>query len=357
MDSRSLTDTHIESSQLLPSPMELIGQLPLTEASAKTVIKGRRAIEDIIDGRDPRKFIVVGPCSIHDVKAALDYAARLKKLADRVEDKILIIMRVYFEKPRTTVGWKGLINDPFIDGSFHIEKGLYNARQLLIQVGEMGLPAGTEALDPISPQYLSDLVSWYAIGARTIESQTHREMASGLSVPVGLKNGTDGNIKVAIDALQASRTAHHFLGMNPSGQISIFRTKGNPYGHIILRGGGGKPNYDAGTVQWLENALSERGLPSNIVVDCSHGNSNKDHTRQKVVVDDILQQINNGNRSIVGMMLESHINEGNQKISSDLNQLEYGVSITDKCISWKETEELVMSMYKALHVAQVSSAL
>ena len=357
MDSRVLTDTYIESSQLLPSPMDLIGKLPLTEASAKTVIEGREAIANIIDGHDPRKFIVVGPCSIHDVKAALDYAARLKALADRVKDKILIIMRVYFEKPRTTVGWKGLINDPFIDGSFHIEKGLFTARQLLIQIGEIGLPAGTEALDPISPQYLSDLVSWYAIGARTIESQTHREMASGLSVPVGLKNGTDGNIKVAIDALQASRTSHHFLGMNPSGQVSIFRTKGNPYGHIILRGGGGKPNYDKKTVQWLEDALAQRDLSSGIVVDCSHGNSNKDHTRQNEVVDNILEQIANGNQSIIGMMLESHINEGNQKIPNDLSELKYGISITDKCISWSETEELILSVYEALPMVQVPSTL
>lgn len=357
MDSRALTDTHIESSHLLPSPMDLIAQLPLTEASAKTVIDGRQAIANIIDGHDHRKFIVVGPCSIHDVKAALEYASRLKALADRVKDRILIIMRVYFEKPRTTVGWKGLINDPFIDGSFHIEKGLFTARQLLIQIAEIGLPAGTEALDPISPQYLSDLVSWYAIGARTIESQTHREMASGLSVPVGLKNGTDGNIKVAIDALQASRTAHHFLGMNPSGQVSIFRTKGNPYGHIILRGGGGNPNYETDTVQWLESALAERNLPSNIVVDCSHGNSNKDHTRQGEVVNNILQQITQGNRSIIGMMMESHLKEGNQKIPSDLSQLEYGVSITDKCISWDETEELILSLYEALQTIQVPSTL
>ncbi|NET08743.1 MAG: 3-deoxy-7-phosphoheptulonate synthase [Merismopedia sp. SIO2A8] len=353
MDSRSLTDTHIESSQLLPSPMELVGQLPLTDASARTVIAGRQAIANIIDGHDSRKFIVVGPCSIHDVKAALDYAARLKTLADRVQDKILIIMRVYFEKPRTTVGWKGLINDPFLDGSFHIEKGLFTARQLLIQIGEIGLPAGTEALDPISPQYLSDLVSWYAIGARTIESQTHREMASGLSVPVGLKNGTDGNIKVAVDALEASRTPHHFLGMNPSGQVSIFRTKGNPYGHIILRGGGGKPNYDPDTIQWLEDTLTQRNLPVNIVVDCSHGNSNKDHTRQGQVVRDLLKHIKNGHQSIVGMMLESNIHAGNQKIPADLNQLKYGVSITDKCISWSETEELILGIYDALPTAKV----
>ncbi|MEB3357111.1 MAG: 3-deoxy-7-phosphoheptulonate synthase, partial [Synechococcales bacterium] len=230
MDTRKLIDTHIESSELLPSPDDLVQKLPLSETAAATVYNGRQAIANIIDGHDPRKFVVVGPCSIHDVDAALEYAGRLKGLADRVSDRLLLVMRVYFEKPRTTVGWKGLINDPFLDGSFHIEKGLFIARQLLLQIGEIGLPAGTEALDPITPQYISDLVSWYAIGARTIESQTHREMASGLSVPVGLKNGTDGNIKVAIDALQASGTPHHFLGINPAGQVSVFRTKGNPYG-------------------------------------------------------------------------------------------------------------------------------
>ena len=351
MDSRALTDTHIESSQPLPSPMELIGKLPLTETSANTVMEGRQAIANIIDGHDPRKFIVVGPCSIHDVKAALDYATKLKGLADRVKDKILIIMRVYFEKPRTTVGWKGLINDPFLDGSFHIEKGLFTARQLLIQIGELGLPAGTEALDPISPQYLSDLVSWYAIGARTIESQTHREMASGLSVPVGLKNGTDGNIKVAIDALEASRTPHHFLGISPSGKVSIFRTKGNPYGHIILRGGGGQANHHPETVAWLEESLAQRNLPSNIVIDCSHGNSNKDHTRQGAVVSEILQQIQSGHQSIIGMMLESNIHAGNQKIPADLSQLKYGISITDKCISWSETEDLILEIHDSLTLA------
>ncbi|MEM7772073.1 MAG: 3-deoxy-7-phosphoheptulonate synthase [Cyanobacteria bacterium P01_E01_bin.6] len=350
MDTRKLIDTHIESSQLLPAPIELINQLPLSETAAETVMKGRQAIADIVDGHDSRKFIVVGPCSIHDVSAAVEYAERLKQLADRVADKFLIVMRVYFEKPRTTIGWKGLINDPFLDGSFHIEQGLSKARQLLIQIADVGLPAGTEALDPITPQYLSDLVSWSAIGARTIESQTHREMASGLSMPVGLKNGTDGNVTVAIDALQASRTPHHFLGISPTGQVSIFRTKGNPFGHIILRGGGGKPNYDAHTVQMVEAQLTERGLPKRVVIDCSHGNSNKDHTKQTVVFNNIIDQIVDGNTSIIGMMLESNLFEGNQPISTDKSCLKYGISITDKCIGWDDTEAIVMAAYERLKV-------
>ena len=348
MDTRKLIDTHIESSQLLPAPITLINQLPLSEPAAQTVMEGRQAIADIVDGHDNRKFIVVGPCSIHDVNAALDYAERLKELADRVADKFLIVMRVYFEKPRTTVGWKGLINDPFLDGSFHIEQGLFIARELLIQIADMGLPAGTEALDPITPQYTSDLVSWSAIGARTIESQTHREMASGLSMPVGMKNGTDGNVKVAIDALEASRTPHHFLGINPTGQVSTFRTKGNPFGHIILRGGGGKSNYDPHTIQMVEAQLAERGLPKRVVVDCSHGNSNKDHTKQEVVLNSLIDQIVEGNTSIIGVMLESNLFEGNQPISKDVSCLKYGVSITDKCIGWDATEQLIMAAYERL---------
>lgn len=350
MDTRKLIDTHIESSQLLPSPTALISKLPLTEAAKKTVTKGRQAIADIIDGHDSRKFIVVGPCSIHDVDAALDYAKRLKELADRVSDKLLLVMRVYFEKPRTTVGWKGLINDPFLDGSFHIETGLFIARQLLIQIGEVGLPAGTEALDPITPQYMSDLVSWSAIGARTIESQTHREMASGLSVPVGMKNGTDGNVRVAIDALQASLNPHHFLGINPKGQVSVFRTKGNPYGHIILRGGGGKPNYNAAFVRDVESQMAERGLPPRIVIDCSHGNSNKDHTKQGQVLKNVIEQVAEGNSSIIGAMIESNLFAGNQPMAEDPCQLRYGVSITDKCIGWEETESLIMAAYEQLKV-------
>lgn len=350
MDTRKLIDTHIESSQRLPAPVELINQIPLTDAAARTVMTGRQAIADIVDGHDSRKFIVVGPCSIHDVNAAIDYAERLKTLADKMADKFLIVMRVYFEKPRTTVGWKGLINDPFLDGSFHIEKGLFIARDLLLKIADTGLPAGTEALDPITPQYLSDLVSWAAIGARTIESQTHREMASGLSMPVGMKNGTDGNVKVAIDALEASRTPHNFLGMDPNGRVSTFSTTGNPFGHIILRGGGGKTNYDAHTVQMVEAQLAERGLPKRVVIDCSHGNSKKDHTKQAVVFNDIIDQINAGNTSIIGAMLESNLFEGNQPISAKASGLKYGVSITDKCMGWEDTEQLIRGAYNRLKV-------
>jgi 3-deoxy-7-phosphoheptulonate synthase len=347
-NTRKLIDTHIESSHRLPSPAELIETLPISEAAAATVFNGREAIAQIINGTDQRKFVIIGPCSIHDVNAAVEYAEKLKALADRVSDQLLIVMRVYFEKPRTTVGWKGLINDPFLDGSFHIEKGLFTARQLLLQIAEIGLPAGTEALDPITPQYMSDLISWSAIGARTIESQTHREMASGLSVPIGLKNGTDGNIKVALDALQASMTPHHFLGINANGQVSIFRTTGNPYGHIILRGGGGKPNYDQETVQWVGDRLRDLDLPPRIVIDCSHGNSNKDHTRQAGVFNEVIEQILAGNESIIGLMVESNLHEGNQSIPCDLSQLKYGVSITDKCIGWSDTEQLILQAYENL---------
>lgn len=348
MDAKQLIDTHIESSYLLPPPNEMKQKLPTNDAIASTVLAGRKALENIVDGKDHRKFIVVGPCSIHDVQAAEDYAEKLKVLSDRVQDKLLIVMRVYFEKPRTTVGWKGLINDPFLDGSFHIEKGLFTARRLLLKIAELGLPAGTEALDPITPQYISDLVSWSAIGARTIESQTHREMASGLSMPVGFKNGTDGNIKVALDALQSSRTPHHFLGIDPDGQVSVFQTKGNPYGHIILRGGGGKPNFDMETVSWVENQLERFNLPRKIVVDCSHGNSNKDHTRQAQVFEQVMQQIAAGSTSLIGLMLESNLYDGNQPIPDDLSQLKYGISVTDKCISWEETEAVIMKAYNDL---------
>lgn len=350
MNTRNLIDTHIESSHLLPSPAELINKLPLSDTAAETIFQGREAIASIVNGHDSRKFIVVGPCSIHDVNVALDYAQRLKELADRVADKFLIVMRVYFEKPRTTVGWKGLINDPFLDGSFHIEKGLFIARQLLLQVAEIGLPSGIEALDPVTPQYMSDLISWSAIGARTIESQTHREMASGLSVPVGMKNGTDGNIRVALDALEASRSPHHFLGLNPNGQVSVFRTKGNPFGHIILRGGGGKPNYDAETVKWVEAQMAERGLSKRIVIDCSHGNSNKDHTKQMVVFNEVIQQILDGDSSIIGLMLESNLFPGNQPICENPRDLKYGVSITDKCMGWDETEALIMAAYDRIKI-------
>ena len=348
MDIKKLLDTNIESSHVLMTPLQIKEKLPLTESVAKTVLQGRQDIQNILDGKDSRKFIIVGPCSIHDANAAEDYAEKLKVLADRVRDKLLIVMRVYFEKPRTTVGWKGLINDPDLNDSFNIEKGLLAARSLLIKFAELGLPTATETLDPITPRYLAELISWSAIGARTTESQTHREMASGLSMPVGFKNGTDGNIQVALDAIQSSRTPHHFLGINEVGETSTFKTRGNLHGHIILRGGNGNPNFDAATVTRVEEKLKSLNLPQRIVIDCSHGNSNKNHKAQAWVLGDIIQQIVDGNQSIVGMMLESNLHEGNQKIPSNLEELKYGVSVTDKCLSWEETEKIILAAYEKL---------
>lgn len=341
-------NTHIETSQTLLTPSEIKSKLPLTELIEKTVFRYRREIENILEGQDDRKFIVVGPCSIHDLKAAEEYAKRLKNLAQRVEDKLLLIMRVYFEKPRTTVGWKGLINDPDMDDSFHIEKGLIVARTLLLKIAELGLPTATEALDPIVPQYIGELISWSAIGARTTESQTHREMASGLSMPVGFKNGTDGSIQVALNAMHSAREPHNFLGINHMGQVSIFKTKGNAYGHVILRGGGGKPNYDAANIKLVEEKLKKADLPEKIVIDCSHGNSNKDYNLQASVFENVIQQILDGNQSIVGMMLESNLYEGNQPIPCHLEDLKYGVSVTDACISWEKTEQIIMDAYEKL---------
>jgi 3-deoxy-7-phosphoheptulonate synthase len=358
MDIKKLLDTNIESSQTLITPVELKQKLPLTETAAQTVLNGRQAIQNILDGRDSRKFIIVGPCSIHDPNAAFEYAKRLKKLSDRVQDRLLIVMRVYFEKPRTTVGWKGLINDPDLDDSFKIEKGLFIARQLLLKIAELGLPTATETLDPITPRYISELISWSAIGARTIESQTHREMTSGLSMPVGLKNSTDGNIKVALDALMSSRAPHNFLGISEKGEVSVFKTRGNPYGHIILRGGGGKPNYDPKTVKQVVAQLKELNLPPRLVVDCSHGNSNKNHELQSAVLENVIQQIVDGHQALVGMMLESNLYEGNQSIPSNFStkvsvkdKLAYGVSVTDKCIGWNETERIILAAYDRLESA------
>ncbi|MBD1882248.1 3-deoxy-7-phosphoheptulonate synthase [Coleofasciculus sp. FACHB-T130] len=343
-----LFNTHIEESHILLTPNEVKSKLPLTDEAEKTVLNFRNEIEDILDGKDSRKFIVVGPCSIHDIKSAEEYAYRLKNLSDRVNDKLLLIMRVYFEKPRTTVGWKGLINDPDMDDSFHIEKGLLTARSLLIKITELGLPAATEALDPIVPQYIGELIAWSAIGARTTESQTHREMASGLSMPVGFKNGTDGSVQVALNALESARKPHHFLGINATGQVSIFKTKGNAYGHIILRGGAKQPNFDAANVKIAEEKLKAANLPPKIVIDCSHGNSNKDYKKQSAVFENVIQQILEGNASIVGMMLESNLYEGNQPIPSQLEELKYGVSVTDKCINWEETERIILAAYEKL---------
>ncbi|MEM8831308.1 MAG: 3-deoxy-7-phosphoheptulonate synthase [Cyanobacteria bacterium P01_G01_bin.19] len=349
MNLETILDVNIESSKALLTPVQLKNQLPLTKTAIATVLKGRQELQDILSGKDSRKFIIVGPCSIHDPEAAEDYAHKLKALAEKVKDKLLVVMRVYFEKPRTTVGWKGLINDPDLDDSFNMQKGLATARSLLIKIAEIGLPAATEALDPITPQYLAELISWSAIGARTIESQTHREMASGLSMPVGFKNNTDGNFQVALNAIQSSRLPHNFLGLDRQGQVSTFRTKGNPYGHLILRGSDRASNFDAATVTRAENKLKELDLPQKIVVDCSHGNSRKNHELQAAVLEDILQQIADGNKSIVGMMLESNLSEGNQKIPQNLAELEYGVSVTDKCIGWSETERIILSAHKHLN--------
>jgi 3-deoxy-7-phosphoheptulonate synthase len=343
-----LHNVNVASSDLLATPEEVKRRLPLSAKAAQTVFKSRQTIREILERRDSRLFVVVGPCSIHDVAAAREYAGRLKELAARVESTLLLIMRVYFEKPRTTVGWKGLINDPDLDDSFHIEKGILLARELLLHLAELGLPAGTEALDPIMPQYLSELVTWTAIGARTTESQTHREMASGLSTPVGFKNGTDGGLAASINALQSVRHPHHFLGITQQGQSAVFRTRGNQQAHIVLRGGGGRVNYDAVSIALAERELSAAGLPTTIVVDCSHGNSNKDPSLQPLVAENCVTQVIDGNRSIVGLMLESNLKAGSQAISKDLTKLEYGMSITDPCIDWATTESLLLKLHRSL---------
>ncbi|MBI3897284.1 MAG: 3-deoxy-7-phosphoheptulonate synthase [Gammaproteobacteria bacterium] len=336
-----INNVNVVSQELLPTPEQVKAALPLSANAEQTVVAGRETVRRILARQDHRLFVVVGPCSIHDIAAAEEYAARLKTLADEVSDTLFLIMRVYFEKPRTTVGWKGLINDPYMDDSFHIEKGLHMARELLLHVAERGLPASTEALDPITPQYLSDLITWTAIGARTTESQTHREMASGLSMPVGFKNGTDGSLGVAVNALKSVSQPHHFLGINQNGQSAVFRTRGNAHAHIVLRGGGSGPNYDSVSVAMCEQELERNGLARNIVVDCSHGNSKKDPALQTLVAEDCAHQVIEGNRSLVGLMLESNLHWGNQSIPKDLKQLKYGVSVTDACIDWPATEKLL----------------
>jgi 3-deoxy-7-phosphoheptulonate synthase len=343
-----LQNINVASSDLLATPEDVKRRLPLTARAADTVFKSRELVRAILERRDPRLFVVVGPCSIHDVAAAREYAVRLKKLAAQVDSTLLLIMRVYFEKPRTTVGWKGLINDPDLDDSFRIEKGILLARELLLYIAELGLAAGTEALDPIMPQYLSELITWTAIGARTTESQTHREMASGLSSPVGFKNGTDGALAASINALQSVRRPHHFLGITQQGQSAVFRTKGNQHAHIVLRGGGGRVNYDAVSIAVAERELKAAELPANLVVDCSHGNSNKDADLQPLVAENCITQIVDGNRSIVGLMLESHLKGGSQAIPKDLSKLEYGMSITDPCIDWGTTERLLLELHRSL---------
>lgn len=341
MSLQVLDNLRISSQETLVTPRELKAKLPLTESIAESVQAGRNAVQNILDRKDHRLMVVVGPCSIHDTKAAMEYAHKLQKLSEKVSDGLLLVMRVYFEKPRTTVGWKGLINDPYLDDSFKIQDGLHIGRKLLLDVAELGLPTSTEALDPISPQYLQDLISWSAIGARTTESQTHREMASGLSSAVGFKNGTDGGLEVAINAMQSSANPHRFLGINNDGQVSIIETAGNPYAHIVLRGGSGRPNYDAISVQACENELRRSNLVPNIMIDCSHANSNKNHELQPLVIDNVANQIAEGNNSIIGVMIESHLFAGNQKADENM---QYGISITDKCIDWETTEMCLMEM-------------
>ena len=348
MDRRAVENINIEQPEILVTPAELKREIPIADKARQTVSEGRTAIENILERKDHRIFVVVGPCSIHDLKAAHEYAAKLKALADKVSDTLLIVMRVYFEKPRTTTGWKGLINDPFMNDSFKITDGLHIGRQLLHDILEIGLPTATEALDPISPQYMQDLITWSAIGARTTESQTHREMASGLSSSVGFKNGTDGSLTVAMNALQSVASPHRFLGINSDGKVSVITTKGNPYAHVVLRGGNGKPNYDSVSVSICEQELSAEGITPNIMVDCSHANSNKDHKLQPLVLDNVANQILEGNQSIIGAMVESHLNGGNQKLSSNPDDMAYGVSVTDACIDWETTETSILDMAEKL---------
>ncbi|MDD5298000.1 MAG: 3-deoxy-7-phosphoheptulonate synthase [Rhodocyclaceae bacterium] len=341
MNSSQIDNLNVEALDEMPSPEEIKALVPLSDKAVETVVKGRETLRAILDRKDPRLFVVVGPCSIHDAVAGMDYARRLKKLADEVADTLVLVMRVYFEKPRTATGWKGFINDPRMDDSFHIAEGMENARRFLMDVNELGLPTGTEALDPIAPQYLGDLIAWTAIGARTSESQTHREMSSGLSTPVGFKNTTDGSLDAAVNAIISASRPHSFLGINDSGRSAIIRTRGNAYGHLVLRGGGGRPNYDTVSISMAEMALAKAKLPRNIVVDCSHANSSKRPELQALVMNDCTHQVVEGNRSIVGLMVESNIVAGNQPIPEDLNKLIYGCSVTDACVDWETTETMV----------------
>lgn len=333
-------DQRIKDITVLPPPEHLIRFFPIVGTPVEKLIsQTRHRIHDILQGRDDRLLVVVGPCSIHDPAAAVDYARRLQPLREKYADRLEVVMRVYFEKPRTTVGWKGLINDPYLDESFRIDEGLRIARQLLIEINRLGLPAGSEFLDVISPQYIGDLISWGAIGARTTESQVHRELASGLSAPIGFKNGTDGNLKIALDAIQAAARGHHFLSVHKNGQVAIVRTRGNKDCHVILRGGKA-PNYDAASVAAAVQELAAAKLPPRLMVDCSHANSNKQHERQLVVTRDLADQIAAGSRSVFGVMIESHIEAGAQKFTAGkdpVSQMRYGQSITDACLGWDDT--------------------
>jgi len=352
---RQIQDVHVLATEPLIAPNRLKTEMPVDEGIARTVVEARDTIRSIIVGRDRRMLCIVGPCSIHDPEAAIDYARRLAKLKDGVADQLYVIMRVYFEKPRTTVGWKGLINDPHMDDSCDMREGLRIARRLLLDINRLGLAAGTELLDPITPQYIADLIAWTAIGARTTESQTHREMASGLSMPVGFKNTTEGNLQVAIDAIQSARRPHSFLGITQEGVSAVIRTSGNPDTHVVLRGGR-KPNYDAGSIEECRRMLASAGLEPRVMVDCSHAQTSKDFTRQPAVMTTLVDQVCAGGGAIMGVMVESNIEAGNQPISSNRAQLKYGVSVTDPCIDWPTTERCILDAAAALGASGEAAA-
>lgn len=343
MTEKRIENLNIKAEERLITPNKLKELYPLTEKVISTVMKGQTSIKNILQKTDDRLFVIVGPCSIHDIDAAKEYANRLKQLADELEEKLFIVMRVYFEKPRTNVGWQGLINDPYLDGSCRIEDGLKMARNLLLYCGEIGLPTATEALDQVTPQYIQDLISWTAIGARTTESQNHRKMASGFTSAVGFKNGTNGDVDIAINAVAAASSAHNFVSVNPDGMVAVVRTTGNPNAHIILRGGK-LPNYDATSVKLAESKMVNAGLIPNIVIDCSHSNSQKDYKQQPKIIENIAAQLKNGNTSICGIMLESNINAGKQSIPGDLKELKYGISVTDACLDWELTTEILRKL-------------
>lgn len=343
-----IQDVNILATQPLTSPAELKSELPATDQAAQSVYDARQSSERILQGEDSRVIAIVGPCSIHSEQIALEYAERLREVAEKVRERILVVMRVYFEKPRTTVGWKGLINDPHLNDTFDLSAGLRRGRSILLQVAEMGLPAASEVLEPITPQYIADLITLASIGARTTESPTHRQMASGLSMPVGFKNSTEGSLEIAINAMQAARAEHRFLGIDNAGSTCVVQTRGNNLGHLILRGGRTGPNYSEDHLAEAARLLEAANLPPRFVVDCSHANSNKDYTRQREVWNDVIRQRVAGNETIVGLMLESNLKAGKQALGSDLSALEYGVSITDGCISFEETEELLLSACDAL---------
>ena len=352
MTQSSVHNVNVTSQTTLIAPSALRASVPVDEATFDFVSSSRATISNILDRKDHRLIVVVGPCSIHDRVAAIDYATRLKSLAAELSDTLYIVMRVYFEKPRTTVGWKGLINDPHLDGSYDINTGLRRARGLLLDLAREGMPAATELLDPVVPQYIADLISWTAIGARTTESQTHREMASGLSMPIGYKNSTDGSATIAINAMQAASKPHHFLGINRDGQASIVSTTGNPDGHLVLRGGNRGSNYHVDAVSEAAAELKKYGLENRLMVDCSHANSNKDFRRQSDVLASIADQLRSGSKHLMGVMIESHLVEGNQKIPADLSQLTYGQSITDACISLETTEQILNDLADAVEASQ-----